>query len=51
MSAKYSLLVVAVVVTILIVNSLWVKLASQQNNLQNTEAESQPVASQSRKST
>jgi len=31
MSAKYSLLVVAVVVAILIINSLWVKLASQQN--------------------
>ena len=43
MSAKYSLLVVAVVVAILIVNSLWIKLASQQN----TDIESSTSPAQS----
>ena len=43
MSAKYSLLVVAVVVAILIVNSLWVKLAAQQGDRQNTQIESLPA--------
>lgn len=42
MSAKYSLLVVAVVVAILMINSLWIKLASQQN----TEVEPSPIKQQ-----
>lgn len=43
MSAKYSLLVIAVVVAILMINSLWIKLASQQN----TEIESRSTIASS----
>lgn len=45
MSAKYSLLVVAVVVAILMINSLWIKLASQQNtDIEPAPNSQQPIA-------